>query len=137
MDVWWEIKVQEHFDKFLDDLFCLRYNQNNLMKGDVIVTYKSVHSLIDLNDYAKKFRALADPLRLQIILLLKEGEKCVCDLCEEMDMQQSKVSYHLKILQEVNLISCRHDRTWSYYRLKEDVISWVTEECCEFIKLKS
>lgn len=91
----------------------------------------------DLRSYANKFKALSDPIRLHIILLLRDGEKCVCDLCSNLDMSQSKISYHLKILINANLISCRFDKTWSYYSLKEDIISWVVEECCQFIQLRA
>jgi ArsR family transcriptional regulator len=90
----------------------------------------------ELTLYAEKFKALSDPLRLEIIILLKDGEKCVCKLCDSLDMQQSKISYHLKILLDVGLVKRRNDKTWSYYSLKEDVVSWVAEECCEFIKLR-
>ncbi len=88
-----------------------------------------------LERYADKFKALAHPLRLQIILFLRDGEKCVCELCSDLDLQQSKISYHLKILLDVNLIEQRTDKTWSYYSLKEDLISWVNEECCQVFKL--
>ncbi len=88
-----------------------------------------------LESYAEKFKALAHPLRLQIILFLRDGEKCVCELCSALDLQQSKISYHLKILLDVNLIQQRTDKTWSYYSLKEDLISWVNEECCQVFKL--
>ncbi len=90
----------------------------------------------NLSLFAEKFKALSDPLRLRIIIILKDGEKCVCELCDQLDMQQSKVSYHLKLLTEVGLINRRTSKTWSYYSLKEDVVAWVAEECCSFIKLR-
>lgn len=90
----------------------------------------------NLTAYAERFKALSDPLRLKIILSLKDKEKCVCELCDELELQQSKLSYHLKILTDVGLIAKRTEKTWSYYSLKQDVVSWVNQECCEFITLK-
>ena len=45
-------------------------------------------------------KALAEPLRLQIIESLSTGEKCVCDLIEEIGLAQSKISFPLKVLKE-------------------------------------
>jgi ArsR family transcriptional regulator len=63
------------------------------------------------------FHALSDPLRLQIIELLRERELCVCDLCEALDVGQSKLSFHLKTLREAQLVQTRQERRWIYYRL--------------------
>ena len=64
-----------------------------------------------------KFKALSDPLRLEVIELLRSQEMCVCDLCDRMDIAQSKLSFHLKTLREAGLISARQDGRWIYYRL--------------------
>jgi ArsR family transcriptional regulator len=63
------------------------------------------------------FRALSDPLRLQIIELLRSQELCVCELCEQLDVSQSKLSFHLKNLKEANLLHSRQQGRWMYYRL--------------------
>jgi ArsR family transcriptional regulator, arsenate/arsenite/antimonite-responsive transcriptional repressor len=63
------------------------------------------------------FRALADPLRIQIIELLRNQELCVCELCEKIDVSQSKLSFHLKNLKEANLITSRQEGRWIYYSL--------------------
>ena len=64
-----------------------------------------------------KFKALSDPLRLKVIELLRSQELCVCDLCDRLDVAQSKLSFHLKTLREAGLISARQDGRWIYYRL--------------------
>jgi len=64
-----------------------------------------------------KFKALSDPLRLEVIELLRSQELCVCDLCDRMGIAQSKLSFHLKTLREAGLISARQDGRWIYYRL--------------------
>ncbi len=63
------------------------------------------------------FRALSDPLRLQIIELLRSQELCVCELCEKLDVSQSKLSFHLKNLKEASLIRSRQQGRWMYYSL--------------------
>jgi ArsR family transcriptional regulator len=63
------------------------------------------------------FHALSDPLRLQIIELLREQELCVCDLCEALNVTQSKLSFHLKTLKEAQLVQTRQEGRWIYYRL--------------------
>ncbi|MBD2105600.1 metalloregulator ArsR/SmtB family transcription factor [Nodosilinea sp. FACHB-13] len=64
-----------------------------------------------------RFKALSDPLRLEVIELLRSQEMCVCDLCDRMEIAQSKLSFHLKTLREAGLISARQDGRWIYYSL--------------------
>ena len=63
------------------------------------------------------FHALSDPLRVQVIELLREKELCVCDLCEIIQVSQSKLSFHLKTLREAGLVQSRQEGRWIYYRL--------------------
>ncbi|OAB59662.1 transcriptional regulator [Phormidium willei BDU 130791] len=63
------------------------------------------------------FRALSDPLRLQIIEQLCDRELCVCDLCDRLNTPQSKLSFHLKVLKDAELVHPRQDGRWIYYRL--------------------
>ncbi|MDJ0662550.1 MAG: metalloregulator ArsR/SmtB family transcription factor [Crocosphaera sp.] len=63
------------------------------------------------------FRALSDPIRLQVLELLKTQELCVCDLCEKLDINQSKLSFHLKNLKDAQLVRSRQEGRWIYYRL--------------------
>jgi ArsR family transcriptional regulator, arsenate/arsenite/antimonite-responsive transcriptional repressor len=66
---------------------------------------------------AAGFRALSDPLRLQILELLREQELCVCDLCDRLSVPQPKLSFHLKTLKEAALVSSRQEGRWIYYSL--------------------
>lgn len=63
------------------------------------------------------FHALSEPLRLQILDLLREQELCVCDLCELLGTAQSKLSFHLKTLREADLVRSRQEGRWIYYSL--------------------
>ena len=63
------------------------------------------------------FHALSDSLRLKIIQLLQQQEWCVCDLCDRLEVNQSKLSFHLKTLKEAGLIVPRQSGRWIYYSL--------------------
>lgn len=82
--------------------------------------------------YEKKFKALADQKRLQILYILcEQGSTCVCDLVPEMQMAQSKLSYHLKILLDAELIIKETKGTWSYYSLNESEMNQLlSKEFC-------
>jgi ArsR family transcriptional regulator len=63
------------------------------------------------------FKALADPTRLRLLAILARGEFTVQELTSIVDMGQSRVSRHLKILTEAGLLSVKRQGTWAYYRL--------------------
>lgn len=64
------------------------------------------------------FHALSEPLRLQILELLRTQELCVCELGEKLGgIAQSKLSFHLKALKETGLVRTRSEKRWSYYSL--------------------
>lgn len=68
---------------------------------------------------ARIFKALCDPNRLMIIDMLKSGEKCACALLENMNISQSTLSHHTKILCKSGTINCRRDGKWMYYSLNK------------------
>ncbi|MFB8791689.1 MAG: metalloregulator ArsR/SmtB family transcription factor [Potamolinea sp.] len=63
------------------------------------------------------FHALSDPLRIQVLELLRKQELCVCELCEYLGTTQSKLSFHLKALKEAELVRTRQEGRWIYYSL--------------------
>jgi ArsR family transcriptional regulator len=65
------------------------------------------------------FKALSDETRLRIVKLLENGELCVCHIVAAVDMSQSKISFHLKILREAGLVKDRREGKWMHYRLNE------------------
>lgn len=68
---------------------------------------------------AKVFKALCDPKRLAILEQLRSGEKCACVLQEPMDLTQSGLSYHMKILCDSGLVVSRQEGKWTHYHLSE------------------
>lgn len=71
----------------------------------------------EMQKSAKVFKALCDPNRLAILELLKGGEKCACVLQEQLELKQSGLSYHMKILCESGIVTSRQAGKWTHYRL--------------------
>ena len=67
-------------------------------------------------------KALADPIRLQVIEALGAGELCVCELTEQLGLAQSKLSFHLRVLKEAGLLADRQSGCWVYYRFRPEAI---------------
>lgn len=78
----------------------------------------------------QRLKALSDPIRLRLIEVLAAGERCVCDLTGELGLAQSRLSFHLKVLKDAELIAAREDGRWVYYRLNplalEQLRSWLS-----------
>ena len=70
-------------------------------------------------EQAKVFKALCDEKRLRILELLRGGEKCACVLLEQLDLGQSGLSYHMKILIESGIIDSRQEGKWTHYKISE------------------
>ena len=66
------------------------------------------------------FKALGDENRIRILKLLHSGEKCACKLLEELNVSQSTLSHHMKILCDAGLVTGRKEGTWMHYSI-----------CCE------
>lgn len=73
------------------------------------------------------FKALCDEKRLEILEKLRSGEKCACVLLEQMDIGQSGLSYHMKILCDSGLIASRQEGKWTHYRLSESGREYAAE----------
>lgn len=68
---------------------------------------------------AKVFKAFCDETRLMVLELLQSGEKCACVLLEKVDVGQSTLSHHMKILVESGIVSARKEGKWTYYSISE------------------
>lgn len=74
------------------------------------------------------FKALADTTRLRMLMLLvMEGELCVCELTHALDEIQPKISRHLAQLRESGVVLDRRQGQWIYYRINPDLPGWVRE----------
>jgi len=63
------------------------------------------------------FHALSDETRLEIIELLRKGERCVCELTDTLDAAQSRLSFHLRVLKDAGIVRDRKDGRWVHYQL--------------------
>lgn len=75
---------------------------------------------MNYKEIEKVFKAFCDESRLQIVNALGSGEKCACNLLEEVPIAQSTLSHHMKILLESGVVESRKDGKWTYYSLSDN-----------------
>ena len=63
------------------------------------------------------FQALSDVKRLRILRILQAGEHCVCEILDQMELSQSLLSFHLKVLRESDLVTTRREGRLVVYSL--------------------
>lgn len=69
---------------------------------------------------AKVFKAFDDINRLQILEMLRESEKCACVLLEDLQISQSTLSHHMKILCDSGIVTGRKEGKWTYYSISKE-----------------
>jgi ArsR family transcriptional regulator, arsenate/arsenite/antimonite-responsive transcriptional repressor len=72
-------------------------------------------------DQLPLLKALAEPLRWQIVVALAREELCVCHLTEDLGAPQPLISHHLRTLREAGVVEAERWRYWTYYRLRPGV----------------
>lgn len=85
----------------------------------------ATHSVPDLDRAVALFHALSDSTRLSILEMLRGGERCVCDLQDELEAAQSRLSFHLRVLKDAGLVTDRREGRWSYYSIVPDALAEV------------
>ena len=75
-----------------------------------------------MHDLVLLGKAFADPTRIRILAALRQGELCVCELCDAMEMSQSTLSTHLQIIRQASLVTTRRDGKWVNYGLEPDCL---------------
>ena len=90
----------------------------------------------DTGRAAALFHALSDEIRLNVVLLLIGGERCVCDLMADLGLAQSRLSWHLKTLSDAGIVTGRREGRWNYYTLNVDVLQ-EAEAILSGLRLKS
>jgi DNA-binding transcriptional ArsR family regulator len=80
--------------------------------------------------FAETFKALSDPVRRQILELLKGGPLSAGEIASHFSMTGATISYHLKILEQSDLIFGRKEKTFIYYQLNtsvlEEIMLWIS-----------
>lgn len=79
--------------------------------------------LEELSEYLK---IISDNNRLQILCLLKKGERCVCNIHEPLGLPQNLVSHHLKALRDIGIVVARREGKWIHYRIDIERLTYFT-----------
>lgn len=81
--------------------------------------------------FAQTFKALSDPIRRDILTLLKDGQMSAGDIANQFDLAQASISYHLMILKKADLIQETKVKNFIYYDINtsvlEDIMIWLKE----------
>jgi ArsR family transcriptional regulator, arsenate/arsenite/antimonite-responsive transcriptional repressor len=83
-------------------------------------------TVADADVLAARFKALADPVRLQLLSLVLAqdgGEACVCDLNAAFDLSQPTISHHLKVLLDAGLLTRQKRGVWAFFRVRQEALS--------------
>jgi ArsR family transcriptional regulator len=81
---------------------------------------------------ARVAKALGDPIRMQLVDVLRKhaGKVCVCELVPLFDLSQPTVSHHLKVLRDAGIVGSERQGLWAYYYVNtealEEVRAWLT-----------
>lgn len=73
--------------------------------------------VISYREYAQIFKAFSDENRLQILMLLQDGERCACKLLADLQISQSTLSHHMKILCDSGIVAGRREGKWVHYSI--------------------
>ena len=84
-------------------------------------------SLIELKSICKQFKALGDVTRLQILALLGEEKRCVCDLQTSLKIPGNLLSHHLKVLRDANLVIATKRGRWVDYTTNSESLDKVRD----------
>lgn len=83
---------------------------------------------------AEVYKALGDPTRLRIVYVLSKSPLCVCDIATLLDMTQTSISHHLRVLRNLNLVKYKRDGKLVIYSLDDDHVLRLLEEGLEHIR---
>ncbi len=89
---------------------------------------------MDNKKIASMFKAFCDENRLQILQLLRDGERCACSILDEMQITQPTLSHHMKILCDSGVVVGRKEGKWMHYSISEDGLENVMNYLNEFMK---
>ncbi|CAI3540668.1 MAG: ArsR/SmtB family transcription factor [Clostridium neonatale] len=76
---------------------------------------------------SRVFKAFCDENRLMILEMLQTGEKCACHLLDQMNISQSTLSHHMKILCESGIVVSRKEGKWTYYSISSEGSEYAVE----------
>jgi DNA-binding transcriptional ArsR family regulator len=81
--------------------------------------------------FAETFKALSDPVRREILEILKQGPMSAGEIGSHFDMTGATISYHLKVLKQADLVFETREKNYIYYQLNttvlEEILLWISE----------
>lgn len=86
-----------------------------------------------MREFMNITKALSDPNRVRMVLALRGGELCVCQITELLDLATSTISKHLSILNQAGLILSRKAERWVYYRLPDQRADVTVREALDWV----
>lgn len=87
-----------------------------------------------LEEFLSVTKALSDAQRVRVLLSLREGELCVCQITELLKLAPSTVSKHMSVLKQAGLVESRKDSRWVYYRLSDESSGSVAAQSLQFVQ---
>jgi ArsR family transcriptional regulator len=87
---------------------------------------------VEADRIAEIAKALGDPIRLQLVDVLRRhaGKVCVCELTPLFDVSQPTISHHLKVLREAGVVDSERRGLWAYYYVRpesfKEIARWLT-----------
>lgn len=83
---------------------------------------------------AKFLRIIGDDNRLRVLCLLKDGERCVCEIYPDLDLSQNLVSSHLKVMLDFGLLTIRQEWKKNYYSINPKIFKKYNLSLTDFLK---
>lgn len=81
--------------------------------------------------FGTTFKALSDPVRREILVMLKDGRMSAGEIAEHFDMTNATISYHLSVLKKADLVWETKEKNYIYYNLNtsvvEEMMLWLSE----------
>jgi len=83
---------------------------------------------------AEVLKALAQPTRLKILECLRDGEKCICEICPEINGEQSNISRHISLMQKSHLVTTRKDGVRVMVKVRDPEIFEILNKVSSILK---
>ncbi|NKB17624.1 MAG: winged helix-turn-helix transcriptional regulator [Pseudanabaena sp. CRU_2_10] len=83
----------------------------------------------ELQAMADRFKILAEPTRLQILMAICDRERSVQEICDRTGLHRGNVSKHLRLMKDAGVVACRRDSVWRYYRVIDTDLLALCSHC--------
>ncbi len=97
---------------------------------------KNKKSITEISQVVEFLKVISEENRLKILCLLEERKKCVCDIGQYLGLAQNLTSYHLKVLEDFELVSSERKGLKIIYSINEKVVKKYLKLLNKFLKPK-